>query len=280
VSTDIAALKDEAQKRQLGWRGREPGQDGPHMQVLPSDILTLIERIEAAENGQRRLAEAIRNAAVRAGILRESAALTGPMLMLLCDDLASMTKQDRCAVNHHNMDNTACRLPDRRSVQAGAGGGVMEPCPFCGGNDLNITSVHSDDWPVHEIAKAVRCSDCCAKGRHHNPIGWAESEREAVEAWNTRAVPTVGTQFHDARRTTVVVPGLDEAERSALARFNETINDDGTYDISKAMIHRLADKGAVRHLSAGKYQITQAGCAMLGEFPIEVGQSQAGGKLT
>ena len=182
MSTDIAALKDDAQKRQLGWRGREPGQDGPHMQVLPSDILTLIERIEEAENGQRCLAEAIRNAAVRAGILRESAALTGPMLMLLCDDLASMTKQDRCAVNHHN-----------------------------------------------------RC-------------------------------------------TTVVVPGLDEAERSALARFNETINDDGTYDISKAMIHRLADKGAVRHLSAGKYQITQAGCAMLGEFPIEVGQSQAGGK--
>src|SRR5690606_14630581 len=34
------------------------------------------------------LAEAIRNAAVKRGIVREDASLTGPMLLLLCEDLA------------------------------------------------------------------------------------------------------------------------------------------------------------------------------------------------
>lgn len=63
------------------------------------------------------------------------------------------------------------------------------------------------------------------------------------------------------------VPGLDGVEIKALERFSETTLDDGTYDIGRDMIRRLADKGAIRHLSAGRYQLTQAGQAMLAAAP-------------
>lgn len=62
----------------------------------------------------------------------------------------------------------------------------MLPCPFCGRNDLKIINIESEDVPGSFYAKAVFCMDCHCTGRHNNPIGWCESDLEAIEAWNDR----------------------------------------------------------------------------------------------
>ncbi len=81
-SADIAQLRE---------RIKESDGDTVFSVAIPThDLTELLDRLEAAERGQQCLAEAIRDAAMKAGIVRESASLTGPMLMLLCDDLASL----------------------------------------------------------------------------------------------------------------------------------------------------------------------------------------------
>jgi Lar family restriction alleviation protein len=60
------------------------------------------------------------------------------------------------------------------------------PCPFCGSIDLKIVGVAAEDDPDFEYARAVMCMVCYARGRHNYPIGWAESDRAASEAWNER----------------------------------------------------------------------------------------------
>lgn len=62
----------------------------------------------------------------------------------------------------------------------------INPCPFCGNKNLEIIEIKSEDDPSWTIAKAVRCKDCLAVGRHHNPIGWTESDSAAIESWNLR----------------------------------------------------------------------------------------------
>lgn len=60
------------------------------------------------------------------------------------------------------------------------------PCPFCGRSDLVIINIKSEDDPWSYYAKAVFCKDCHCTGRHCNPIGWCESDLDAIEIWNTR----------------------------------------------------------------------------------------------
>ena len=79
--------------------------------------------------------------------------------------------------------------------------------------------------------------------------------------------PTTSLTRRQAPAGWHLVPGLDECEHQALARFDETTRDDGTYDIDKAMIWRLARKGSIHHLSAGRYELTEAGRAMLAAAP-------------
>lgn len=64
------------------------------------------------------------------------------------------------------------------------------PCPFCGGEDLVIHSDISEDAPHREYAKHVFCRRCHCHGRNHYPIGWAECEKAAIEAWNDRPAIT------------------------------------------------------------------------------------------
>lgn len=47
-----------------------------------------VERISQLEKQQKLMADAIADAAVSAGILRKGAALSGPMLLILCQDLS------------------------------------------------------------------------------------------------------------------------------------------------------------------------------------------------
>lgn len=59
---------------------------------------------------------------------------------------------------------------------------------------------------------------------------------------------------------------LDE-ELSALRRFHETAGDEGTYDVPKAMMRRLAEIGLLHHISAGIYEETTFGMSVLnGDF--------------
>lgn len=62
----------------------------------------------------------------------------------------------------------------------------MKPCPFCGkDDDLSVRDmvnvIEGDTY-----ARAVICGHCFCVGRHVYPIGWTESDEEAIEAWNDR----------------------------------------------------------------------------------------------
>ena len=58
-------------------------------------------------------------------------------------------------------------------------------CPFCGkGDALTIEKDVGEEGDVY--AYHVECGHCGCHGRNNYPIGWCESEQEAVEAWNHR----------------------------------------------------------------------------------------------
>lgn len=57
------------------------------------------------------------------------------------------------------------------------------PCPFCGGEDLEID--HAQTYDVyHPDVYEVHCVECGGRGGE----GWTEAE--SIEAWNTRAERT------------------------------------------------------------------------------------------
>lgn len=65
----------------------------------------------------------------------------------------------------------------------------MSACPFCGREELSIEEDISEDNDKHAYACHVRCLTCGARGRNNYPIGWVESDGQAIEAWNDRFVP-------------------------------------------------------------------------------------------
>lgn len=50
----------------------------------------------------------------------------------------------------------------------------LKPCPFCGGENIVLTS-------HHEVIVFVQCEDCYATFPHFDSL------EEAVSAWNRRA---------------------------------------------------------------------------------------------
>jgi Lar family restriction alleviation protein len=52
------------------------------------------------------------------------------------------------------------------------------PCPFCGGQHVDIVDDGVDVW--------VQCFDCDAQGPSYNDF---PEQREAIAAWNRRAQP-------------------------------------------------------------------------------------------
>lgn len=52
-------------------------------------------KIEEVKHERDELAKAIRDAAVKAGIIRPGTNLTGPMLLMLCDNLADMAVREK-----------------------------------------------------------------------------------------------------------------------------------------------------------------------------------------
>lgn len=85
------------------------------------------------------------------------------------------------------------------------------PCPFCGGSDLRVIKMMSEDEPVREYARAILCRDCHAHGRHAFRIGWTESDIAAAEGWNCRALTPE-----------------QEAEKELYEAANDYLDNDGT----------------------------------------------------
>ncbi|WP_323941631.1 hypothetical protein [Aeromonas caviae] len=63
------------------------------------------------------------------------------------------------------------------------------------------------------------------------------------------------------------LPQLSHEEHAALARFQQCCEDGQGYDVDKDMMTKLARKGALHHRSAGYYEVTETGCAMLAAVP-------------
>jgi Lar family restriction alleviation protein len=60
------------------------------------------------------------------------------------------------------------------------------PCPFCGGNCLELVLVGPNPY--------VACRDCEGAGPFAHTTG---DEREAVTLWNTRRYINIGTHAQD-----------------------------------------------------------------------------------
>lgn len=57
----------------------------------------------------------------------------------------------------------------------------LKPCPFCGGNNMDIEEFTIDF--AFDIGYIIRCRDCgCTLKSIEN-----NSEQKAIEAWNRRA---------------------------------------------------------------------------------------------
>jgi Lar family restriction alleviation protein len=58
----------------------------------------------------------------------------------------------------------------------------LKPCPFCGATD-RVIPWESPNWDYSIYMWEVWCKNCSAEGPRK------ETEAEAIEAWNRRAVP-------------------------------------------------------------------------------------------
>jgi Lar family restriction alleviation protein len=58
----------------------------------------------------------------------------------------------------------------------------LKPCPFCGGEEIDVKSRYqrTKGCPIEHIESYCVCSSC-GIGAHE------ETEAEAIEAWNRRA---------------------------------------------------------------------------------------------
>jgi len=56
----------------------------------------------------------------------------------------------------------------------------LKPCPFCGGEAETLTA----ESMYGGYLFSIMCNDCCSRGDIY------DTEAEAIEAWNTRAVET------------------------------------------------------------------------------------------
>jgi len=56
----------------------------------------------------------------------------------------------------------------------------LKPCPFCGGEAETLTA----ESMYGGYLFGIMCNDCCSRGDIY------DTEAEAIEAWNTRAVET------------------------------------------------------------------------------------------
>jgi hypothetical protein len=85
----VATCGDFTDKELVPFNGKRWNADADLIVAQRTALPKLIEEYEAMVRQRDALAEAIGNAAVRAGICRGDAQLTGPHLLMLADDLAT-----------------------------------------------------------------------------------------------------------------------------------------------------------------------------------------------
>lgn len=110
-----------------------------------------------------------------------------------------------------------------------------------------------------------------------SPIQFGESHAVRLEnTINTMRQlyeEAVGEGFYDlsANGDELVI---SNAELVALKRFNDTCQDDGTYDLHKDMITKLSEIGLIRWRGGNRYEITK-----FGEFTLISNQERFGSQI-
>lgn len=145
---------------------------------------------------------------------------------------------------------------------------------------------HTDDAAVDRFAIAMKAK--LATAREKGRGGWDDPSACSVDflaellvghvgkgnPGNFEDIANLAMMLHQRSADPAVLAGkvqglplLSHDERSALMRFKECCEDGQGYDVEKEMMVALARKGALHHRSAGYYEITEAGSAMLAAAP-------------
>jgi hypothetical protein len=98
------------------------------------------------------------------------------------------------------------------------------PCPFCGRTEyLSIEEdISEEDNDKHAYACHVICS-CGARGRNNYPIGWVESDGQAIEALNDRFIPAT-IPSNDPKQVQVSLNALSIINYELIHIINEAEN--------------------------------------------------------
>ncbi|BBQ26478.1 hypothetical protein [Aeromonas sp. WP2-W18-CRE-05] len=143
---------------------------------------------------------------------------------------------------------------------------------------------HTDDYAIERftIAMKEKLADARAKGRG----GWDDPASCSVEHLAELLIGHIGKgnpgNFEDIANLAMMLhqrgadpavlagklpkpalPRLSNEEHAALASFKQCCEDGQGYDVDKEMMIKLARKGALHHRSAGYYEVTETGSAML-----------------
>ncbi|WP_421334134.1 hypothetical protein [Aeromonas veronii] len=158
---------------------------------------------------------------------------------------------------------------------------------------LADTKVHSDDVAIDRFAAAMKAKMAAARAKGRS--GW-DSETACSDLCLARSLVkhifkgNVGTfedianfamMLHQRNADPVVLqyaasadlPVLTNDELCALKRFIACCEDGEGYDVPKAMMKQLSVKGALHHQSAGRYELSAAGWAMLAAAPQPDGET-------
>ncbi len=156
---------------------------------------------------------------------------------------------------------------------------------------LADTQIHPDDAAIDRFAAAMKAKMAAARAKGRS--GW-DSETACSDLSLARSlvnhifkgnagtfedVASFAMMLHQRNADPVVLqyaasadlPVLTNDEQSALKRFLACCEDGEGYDVPKAMMKRLSVKGALHHLSAGRYELSVAGWAMLAAAPQSEG---------
>ncbi|WP_323883108.1 hypothetical protein [Aeromonas hydrophila] len=148
---------------------------------------------------------------------------------------------------------------------------------------LETTQMHPDDAAIDRFAKAMKAKMAAARAKGRS--GW-DSKTACSDLYLARSlvnhifkgnagtfedVANFAMMLHQRDADPVVlqyaasadIPVLTNDEQSALKRFIACCEDGEGYDVPKAMMKKLSVKGALHHQSAGRYEVSAAGWAML-----------------
>lgn len=277
----------------------------PAAKEVMAAVRTLIaQAAQHAESGA--LAKAIARAAIKRGIINEGTALTGPQLVMLCDDLATvpaLAAQSQGAPTHCDPAEgfcAACREQERAAkAEAPALVGNLNDIPRYGmtmtedGNFFGKLEA-GPYWAVRDVESVLRAQQAAAPGALELLQYFVRAAYKVDTDINSRghnwsaAYLDQALAAYHANSSAPSAPGTPEApkppfpindsEMAALRRFWECATDGEGYDVEKAMMQRLAEMGVVQRKSGAYYMTTEFGLYVLGEYTVERAAQLDGGQ--